>query len=232
MSPFTIILLILRAQGVTNDFDSYIAVIQKQTEKSAISHTVSNSPEILQNSDEKQIPSPKDLPAEKICENDANFTSAMKIGAQKLSLYSTKRLHLDQGITEKEIGHLFKNGHYIPSNCTPKSKLAVVIPFRGSVPPDYHYGRDYQLQLFIHFMTHFLILQNIQFKIYVIEQTWTANFNRARLLSIGYVEAMKDFKWDCLVIQDVDRIPQSALIDYNCLNTGQIYHYMPNLGRK
>ena len=76
-------------------------------------------------------------------------------------------------------------------------------------------GWDYQFIIFIEYLTKFMILENIEFKIYVIEQSWTAKFNRARLISIGYEEAMKDFSWDCLIFHDVDRIPQKSKIDYN-----------------
>ena len=91
-------------------------------------------------------------------------------------------------------------------------------------------GWDYQFIIFVEYLTKFMILENIEFKIYVVEQSWSTKFNRARLISIGYEEAMKDFDWDCLIFHDVDRIPQKSKIDYNCYKTGQVFHYMKHLG--
>jgi hypothetical protein len=31
-------------------------------------------------------------------------------------------------------------------------------------------------------------------------------FNRARLMNIGYAEAIKDYDWDCMVFHDVDLV--------------------------
>ena len=36
----------------------------------------------------------------------------------------------------------------------------------------------------------------------------TDSFNRGMLLNIGYVEAMKDFNWDCVIFHDVDLLPE------------------------
>ena len=34
-------------------------------------------------------------------------------------------------------------------------------------------------------------------------------FNRALLLNVGYVEALKDFPhWDCFIFHDVDHLPE------------------------
>jgi hypothetical protein len=41
-------------------------------------------------------------------------------------------------------------------------------------------------------------------------------FNRARLMNIGYNEAMKDYDWDCFVFHDVDLVPEDDRNLYHC----------------
>lgn len=41
-------------------------------------------------------------------------------------------------------------------------------------------------------------------------------FNRAMLFNVGFVEAMKDLDWDCLIFHDVDHIPESDRNYYGC----------------
>ncbi|CAM9118991.1 unnamed protein product [Lampetra planeri] len=60
----------------------------------------------------------------------------------------------------------------------------------------------------------FLLLQRQQlhYAIYVIQQAGDATFNRAKLLNVGYLEALKDYSWDCFILHDVDLVPEN---DYN-----------------
>ncbi|XP_067887238.1 beta-1,4-galactosyltransferase 6 isoform X2 [Heterodontus francisci] len=41
-------------------------------------------------------------------------------------------------------------------------------------------------------------------------------FNRAMLFNVGFMEAMKDLDWDCVVFHDVDHIPESDRNYYGC----------------
>lgn len=41
-------------------------------------------------------------------------------------------------------------------------------------------------------------------------------FNRAKLLNVGYLEALKDYKWDCFIFHDVDLVPENDLNLYVC----------------
>lgn len=41
-------------------------------------------------------------------------------------------------------------------------------------------------------------------------------FNRAKLLNIGYLEALKDFSWDCFIFHDVDLVPENDHNLYKC----------------
>lgn len=41
-------------------------------------------------------------------------------------------------------------------------------------------------------------------------------FNRAKLLNIGYLEALKDYNWDCFIFHDVDLVPENDHNLYVC----------------
>ena len=41
-------------------------------------------------------------------------------------------------------------------------------------------------------------------------------FNRGTLLNVGFVEAMKDFAWDCFIFHDVDLLPEDDRNLYTC----------------
>lgn len=43
-----------------------------------------------------------------------------------------------------------------------------------------------------------------------------ATFNRAKLLNIGYLEALKDHSWDCFIFHDVDLVPENDRNVYVC----------------
>ncbi|KAF7640963.1 hypothetical protein LDENG_00002840, partial [Lucifuga dentata] len=41
-------------------------------------------------------------------------------------------------------------------------------------------------------------------------------FNRAKLLNVGYLEALKDFEWKCFIFHDVDLVPENDHNLYVC----------------
>lgn len=47
-------------------------------------------------------------------------------------------------------------------------------------------------------------------------QAGNYTFNRAKLLNIGFKEAMKDEDWDCMFFHDVDLIPEDDRNLYTC----------------
>ncbi|XP_007898123.1 beta-1,4-galactosyltransferase 2 isoform X2 [Callorhinchus milii] len=98
-------------------------------------------------------------------------------------------------------------GKYTPSDCKAKQKVAIIIPFRH---------REHHLKYWLHYLHPILRRQKINYGIYVINQNGESMFNRAKLLNIGYTEALKDGEYDCFVFSDVDLIPMDDRNVYHC----------------
>nr|CAB3224891.1 beta-1,4-galactosyltransferase 2 [Phallusia mammillata] len=100
-------------------------------------------------------------------------------------------------------------GHFQPPFCKARSKVAIIIPFRN---------RDQHFQYFLHFMLPILQRQQLDFRIYIINQFGSGKFNRAKLMNIGFVEASKDYDFGCFVFHDVDLILENDKCLYTCPN--------------
>jgi hypothetical protein len=94
-------------------------------------------------------------------------------------------------------------------------KVAIIVPFR-----DLHaqQKRSQHLKKFIPYMTDFLLqatnYSNIEFKIYIIEQSNDGRkFNRGKLLNIGYLLALQDDA-SVFIFHDVDLLPSKDLLYY------------------
>ncbi|XP_072902063.1 beta-1,4-galactosyltransferase 6 isoform X2 [Hemitrygon akajei] len=117
-------------------------------------------------------------------------------------------------ISMEEIQHLFSKdidikygGHWKPGDCKPRWKVAILIPFRN---------RHEHLPILFRHLIPMLQRQHVQFGFYVIEQAGNYPFNRAMLFNVGFLEAIKDLDWDCLIFHDVDHIPESDRNYYGC----------------
>jgi len=108
---------------------------------------------------------------------------------------------------EKENPYLQMGGRGSPTSCISRSKVALIIPYRDR--PD-------QLKVFLRHMHPFLTKQKIEYGIYVINQSGSLPFNKASLMNIGFVEAMKEVDWDCAIFHDVDLIPEDDRNLYSC----------------
>ena len=88
-------------------------------------------------------------------------------------------------------------------------KLGVIVPYRN---------REKQLPVFIDSISKYLQEQDIQFEIIIVEQADDLDFNRAKLLNIGFLKAEK-LGCDYVVFHDIDMIPLQA--DYSYSNKPQ-----------
>ncbi|XP_077983536.1 beta-1,4-galactosyltransferase 6-like isoform X2 [Glandiceps talaboti] len=98
-------------------------------------------------------------------------------------------------------------GLWIPKECKPKWKVAIIIPFRD---------RHEHLPNLLRHLVLMLMKQRLEFGVFVIEQANTDSFNRAMLLNVGFIESLKFNKWDCYIFHDVDHIPENDNNYYGC----------------
>ncbi|KAL9965112.1 hypothetical protein ACROYT_G028865 [Oculina patagonica] len=113
---------------------------------------------------------------------------------------------------EKELsvshGGWVKNGGcWNPTECKARVKMALIIPYRN---------RQEQLSIFVRHLHPMLKKQNVDYRIFVIEQAEQTPFNRAMLFNIGFNESLKFDQYECFVFHDVDLIPEDDRNEYSC----------------
>ncbi|GIX71605.1 beta-1,4-N-acetylgalactosaminyltransferase bre-4 [Caerostris extrusa] len=108
---------------------------------------------------------------------------------------------------EQMFPNLKPGGRFQPPNCIARNKVALIIPYRD---------REEHLRIFLHNLHPILQRQQLDYGIYVIEETADMKFNRAMLMNIGYVEALKQYEYDCFIFHDVDLIPEDDRNLYSC----------------
>lgn len=102
---------------------------------------------------------------------------------------------------------LLPGGWYKPHECNPKDRVALIIPYRD---------RPEHLPVFLKNIHPLLMKQQIEYGIFVIEQIADGMFNRAALMNVGFLEALKLHQWDCFIFHDVDLIPLDDRNLYRC----------------
>lgn len=79
--------------------------------------------------------------------------------------------------------------------------LSIIVPYRS---------RETHLKEFIPFMEAFLLGEEIPFEILIIEQSEDKQFNRAKLLNVGFAESKSDY----FAFHDVDMLPLDSDYSY------------------
>lgn len=109
---------------------------------------------------------------------------------------------------EQRLGpKLQPGGQYTPSECSARDRVAIIVPYRD---------REQHLPVFLKNLHPFLMKQQIEYGIYIVEQAAGSQFNRASLMNVGFIEAMRDKNWDCMVFHDVDLLPMDDRNLYTC----------------
>ncbi|XP_033229170.1 beta-1,4-N-acetylgalactosaminyltransferase bre-4-like [Belonocnema kinseyi] len=109
--------------------------------------------------------------------------------------------------TEKKFTEVKPGGRGFPSNCIARHRVAIIIPYRD---------RPNHLQALLQTLHPILLRQQIDYQIFIIEQEGTGLFNRAMLMNVGYVEALKERTFDCFIFHDVDLLPEDDRNLYTC----------------
>ncbi|XP_034038148.1 beta-1,4-galactosyltransferase 1-like [Thalassophryne amazonica] len=110
---------------------------------------------------------------------------------------------------KQENPNLMSGGRFRPKDCTAQQKVAIIIPFRN---------REEHLKYWLYYLHPILQRQQLDYGVYVINQDGDEIFNRAKLLNIGYVEALKEYDYRCFVFSDVDLIPMDDRNTYKCFS--------------
>nr|XP_012290092.1 beta-1,4-galactosyltransferase 2 [Aotus nancymaae] len=109
---------------------------------------------------------------------------------------------------QRENPGVLMGGRYTPPDCTPAQTVAVIIPFRH---------REHHLRYWLHYLHPILRRQRLRYGVYVINQHGEDTFNRAKLLNVGFLEALKeDATYDCFIFSDVDLVPMDDRNLYRC----------------
>jgi len=107
---------------------------------------------------------------------------------------------------EKRFPEIQPGGYFKPK-CKTEHKNAIILPYRN---------RERHLRWFLNYLHPMLMRQNVEYRIYIVNQAGMGQFNRAKLLNIGYVESQHDIQWRCFTFHDVDLIPEDDRILYTC----------------
>ncbi|XP_048458936.1 beta-1,4-galactosyltransferase 4 isoform X2 [Rhincodon typus] len=100
-----------------------------------------------------------------------------------------------------------QEGRYRPQECHAVQRVAILIPYRN---------RERHLLYLLEHLHPFLQRQLLDYGIYVINQAGNGVFNRAKLLNVGFLEALKEHQWDCFIFHDVDLVPENDFNLYLC----------------
>ncbi|KAM9456866.1 beta-1,4-galactosyltransferase 1 [Clarias gariepinus] len=111
--------------------------------------------------------------------------------------------------TRNENPALQMGGRFKPKDCIALQKVAIIIPFRK---------RDEHLKFWLYYLHPILQRQQLDYGVYIINQDGDETFNRAKLLNVGYAEALKEYDYECFVFSDVDLIPMDDRNTYKCFS--------------
>ncbi|XP_048218377.1 beta-1,4-galactosyltransferase 1 [Perognathus longimembris pacificus] len=116
---------------------------------------------------------------------------------------------VDLDLLAKQNPEVKMGGRHSPEDCISPHKVAIIIPFRN---------RQEHLKYWLYYLHPILQRQQLDYGIYVINQAGETMFNRAKLLNIGFKEALKDYDYNCFVFSDVDLIPMDDHNTYRCFS--------------
>ncbi|XP_063349305.1 beta-1,4-galactosyltransferase 1-like [Pelmatolapia mariae] len=132
-------------------------------------------------------------------------TSPLLVGPLRVEFSIPVSLEL----IKKENPNVQPGGRFKPKDCEALQKVAIIIPFRN---------REEHLKYWLYYLHPILQRQQLDYGIYVINQDGDETFNRAKLLNIGYTEALKEYDYNCFVFSDVDLIPMDDRNTYKCFS--------------
>ncbi|XP_067113557.1 LOW QUALITY PROTEIN: beta-1,4-galactosyltransferase 1-like [Osmerus mordax] len=127
-------------------------------------------------------------------------------------LVGPSRVDFSRNVTlawvEQQNPRVWEGGWWRPRDCLSEQRVAVIVPFRN---------REEHLKFFLLYLHPLLLRQRQHYGVYVINQAGEGKFNKAKLMNIGYTEALKDL-YNCFIFNDVDLVPMDDRNMYTCSN--------------
>ncbi|XP_046668811.1 beta-1,4-N-acetylgalactosaminyltransferase bre-4-like [Homalodisca vitripennis] len=125
---------------------------------------------------------------------------------------SSSPIRLGERAVETHVGVLGPGGSWRPPDCTPRHTVAVVIPYRD---------RWEQLLTLLYYLHPLLQRQQLQYRVFVVEQTGNDTFNKGVLMNAGFLTALRmlpepGVMFHCFVFHDVDMLPEDDRNMYSC----------------
>lgn len=100
-------------------------------------------------------------------------------------------------------------GKWSPKHCKARHRVAIVVPYKD---------RQDNLNCFMHHMHSFLQTQELEYQLFVVEQTNDNLFNKGVLMNSAFLEILnlykysnksfQNFPFDCIIYHDVDLLPE------------------------
>jgi hypothetical protein len=107
------------------------------------------------------------------------------------------------------------NGRWLPIKCKARHRVAIIIPYKNRLE---------NLNYFLNHMHPFLQRQELEYQIFVVEQSNDQLFNKGILMNSGFLEIMSlaenktalsqieiqnvSLPFDCVIFHDVDLLPE------------------------
>uniref|UniRef100_A0A224YUI6 Beta-1,4-N-acetylgalactosaminyltransferase n=1 Tax=Rhipicephalus zambeziensis TaxID=60191 RepID=A0A224YUI6_9ACAR len=152
-----------------------------------------------------------DVPEDVVSDSNRSYLSAQKlcpiIPPNLVGYIPTKMDVQSLDDVEGEFPDVMLGGHFRPKECTSRHRVAILIPYRN---------RAEHLKIFIYNIHRVLARQQIDYGVFVIEQGDNKEFNRAKLLNIGYLESTALYDYQCFVFHDIDLVPVDDRNVYTC----------------
>lgn len=142
-----------------------------------------------------------EIPLKKCSVRGKNLVGPLFIEQRMPSETDLNTISIDFG------GTVRNGGWWSPTDCAPRMRVAVIIPFRK---------REEQLKIFLHHLHPVLQRQQLFYRIIVVEQLADDPFNRAGLFNVGFAEALKISPFNCFIFTDVDLLPEDDRNYYGC----------------
>ncbi|XP_063537563.1 beta-1,4-N-acetylgalactosaminyltransferase bre-4-like [Cydia strobilella] len=118
---------------------------------------------------------------------------------------NTSDISLD--VVKQKYPEVKLGGRYSPPDCLARHRVAIIVPYRDRLK---------NLATFLNHMHPFLIKQRLDYGIFIVEQKGTHEFNRGKLMNVGFLEAGG---WQCYIFHDIDLLPLDQRNLYTCPQT-------------